>query len=170
MPRKTIDYGNTVIYRICCKDLENKDTYVGHTTNFTSRKAQHKLTSKSEGKLLSDTKLYSTIRANGGWANWDMVVVEKWECQNHQEACSRERHWCETLNANLNSVIPDSQKYDAFHARARREKELALGTRDLERERERARAYSAYYRANFKEIRANQPDYSADGAYIPKTR
>ena len=42
MPRKEIDYSKTVIYKIVCNDLNVKDVYVGHTTDFTKRKASHK--------------------------------------------------------------------------------------------------------------------------------
>ena len=31
MPKIIIDYSNTIIYKITCKDTENKDVYVGHT-------------------------------------------------------------------------------------------------------------------------------------------
>ena len=34
MPRKEIDYSKTVIYKIVCNDLNVKDVYVGHTTDF----------------------------------------------------------------------------------------------------------------------------------------
>ncbi len=42
MPKTKIDYSKTIIYRIVCKDLSITECYVGHTTNFTKRKCQHK--------------------------------------------------------------------------------------------------------------------------------
>ena len=42
MPKKEIDYQNTIIYKIVCNDLNVKDVYVGHTTDFTKRKSHHK--------------------------------------------------------------------------------------------------------------------------------
>ena len=42
MPKNEIDYSNTVIYKITCRDLNIKDLYVGHTTNFVQRKYSHK--------------------------------------------------------------------------------------------------------------------------------
>ena len=42
MPRLAVDYLNTIIYKIVCKDLSISDVYVGQTTNFTKRKSQHK--------------------------------------------------------------------------------------------------------------------------------
>ena len=32
MPKDSIDYSNTIIYKIYCKNPEIKDIYVGHTT------------------------------------------------------------------------------------------------------------------------------------------
>ena len=42
MPRIKIDYSNTMFYKIVCKDLDIKDFYVGHTTDFKTRKNCHK--------------------------------------------------------------------------------------------------------------------------------
>ena len=42
MPKVDIDYSNTIIYKIHCKDSNVNEIYVGHTTNFTKRKNQHK--------------------------------------------------------------------------------------------------------------------------------
>lgn len=33
MPNKNIDYSNTIIYKIYCKNKFITDIYVGHTTN-----------------------------------------------------------------------------------------------------------------------------------------
>jgi hypothetical protein len=38
MPKTTIDYSKTVIYKIVCNDLDVKDIYIGSTTEFTKRK------------------------------------------------------------------------------------------------------------------------------------
>jgi predicted GIY-YIG superfamily endonuclease len=41
MPKKVIDYSNCCIYKI--EHIDKDDlVYVGHTTNFTKRKYQHK--------------------------------------------------------------------------------------------------------------------------------
>ena len=42
MPKKEINYQNTIIYKIVCNDLNVKDVYVGNTTDFTKRKWSHK--------------------------------------------------------------------------------------------------------------------------------
>ena len=42
MPKVEIDYSKTIIYKLCCKDINITDIYVGHTTNFIKRKNEHK--------------------------------------------------------------------------------------------------------------------------------
>ena len=37
-----LDYSNTIIYKISCKDSAVTDLYVGHTINFVQRQLAHK--------------------------------------------------------------------------------------------------------------------------------
>jgi hypothetical protein len=99
MPRVPIDYNNTLIYKIVCKNLDVKDIYVGHTTNFTKRKNQHKINYNKE----YNCKLYRTIQDNGGWNNWVMIEIKRFPCNDSNEAKARERFYIEHLNANLNN-------------------------------------------------------------------
>ena len=48
MPKTEIDYSNTVIYKITCKDQNISDLYVGNTTNFVQRKHAHKQSCTNE--------------------------------------------------------------------------------------------------------------------------
>jgi len=98
-----MDYSHTIIYKICCKDTKIKDTYVGHTTNFTKRKNQHKTLLNNE---LCKRKVYEYIRINGGWDNWSMIQIEDYQCANKREAEMRERYWIETLQSSLNCNNP----------------------------------------------------------------
>jgi len=107
MPRKIVDYSKTVMYKIVCNDLNIEDCYIGHTTDFTKRKNHHKLFAKAPHKGTNENcKVYSIIRANGGWDNWTMVEIEKFPCLDGNEARARERYWYETTNSNLNDRCP----------------------------------------------------------------
>jgi hypothetical protein len=99
MPKDEIDYSNTIIYKIYCKDKNIHDIYVGHTTNFIKRKYQHKNFCNNIEKKL---KIYETIRQNGGWDNWDMIEISKYNCKNKQEAIIKENQHYEELKASLN--------------------------------------------------------------------
>jgi len=103
MPKEVVDYSNTIIYKIYCKDIANTDIYVGHTTNFIKRKSLH----KSECKNLNNkVRIYETIRQNGGWSNWDMIEIAKYNCYDHTEARIKEQEHYELLKANLNVNPP----------------------------------------------------------------
>lgn len=111
MPKTNIDYSNTVIYKIVCKDLNIKDVYIGHTTNFTKRKHSHKDRCCNEQKSgKHNYKVYVIIRENGGWDNWDMIEIEKYPCDDENEARSRERYWYELNHCTMNDVSPQRTK------------------------------------------------------------
>jgi hypothetical protein len=101
MPKVEIDYSNTIIYKITCKDPSITDVYVGHTTNFVQRKNAHKQSCKND-----NCKLYTVIRDNGGWQNWNMEIVNFFNCHDHYEARKNEQEYFILLNATLNSIEP----------------------------------------------------------------
>ena len=101
-----IDYSNTIIYKITCKEPQITDLYVGHTTNFVQRKRGHKQSCINEKSNNYNCKLYKTIRANGGWDNWIMEIVAFFKCNDHYEARIKEQEYFTSLNATLNSVEP----------------------------------------------------------------
>jgi predicted GIY-YIG superfamily endonuclease len=73
MPQKPIDYSKTIIYKIVCNDLNVVGCYMGHTTDLTQRKSNHKKTCVYEKGKSYNYKVYTTIRNNGGWDNYNMV-------------------------------------------------------------------------------------------------
>jgi hypothetical protein len=110
MPKENIDYSNTIIYKIYCNDKTINDVYVGHTTNFTKRKHQHKLCCSN---LNNKFKIYNTIREHGGWDNWNMLEIAKYNCKDKTEARIKEQQHYAELNSSLNSCPPyvDKNKY-----------------------------------------------------------
>lgn len=106
MPKTEIDYSNTIIYKITCRDPSITDVYVGHTTNFVQRKHSHKQSCINEKSANSQCKLYKIIRENGGWANWTMDIINFFNCNNHYEARLKEQEYYISLNATMNSVEP----------------------------------------------------------------
>lgn len=110
MPRLPIDYSKTIIYKICCNDMNVTDIYVGHTTDIIRRRNHHKSHIYNEKSKEYNQYKYKFIRENGGWDNWSLVPVEEFSCENVNQACIRERYWIETLQASLNKVIPSRSK------------------------------------------------------------
>lgn len=104
MPKITIDYSNTIIYKIYCNNPEIKDLYVGHTTNFVQRKHNHKQSCTNSKSPCYNLKLYQVIRSNGGWDNWKMEIVNFFKCTNGYEARVKEQEYFTLLCATLNSI------------------------------------------------------------------
>ena len=85
------------IYKICCDNLPDF-VYVGSTKAFRQRKTKH----KSDYNNMKDLKLYQTIRENGGWDNWRMVIIEECSEISFTQAKIKEEEHRVKLNANLN--------------------------------------------------------------------
>jgi hypothetical protein len=50
-----------------------------------------------ENSNYKNLKIYQTIKENGGWNNWQLVQVEKYPCEDSEQAKMRERYWFEIL-------------------------------------------------------------------------
>lgn len=109
MPKQPVDYSKCVIYKIVCQDESVTECYVGHTTNFKSRKNQHKCRSKT-----INFKLYQMIRENGGWHNWTMIPLEEYPCENYIQARIKEEAYRVELQSQLNT-------YKCFGAETKQE-------------------------------------------------
>jgi hypothetical protein len=106
MPKTPIEYSKCLIYKICCKDPTITDIYVGHTTDLRRRKNCHRTRCNNENDKKYNCNVYQFIRDHGNFDNWEIIVLEKYPCNNANEARLRERYWLETLQATLNIVIP----------------------------------------------------------------
>ena len=106
MPKTEIDYSNTIIYKITCNDPTVTDVYVGHTTNFVQRKHAHKQSCQNAKAANHTCKVYEVMRANGGWTNWKMEIINFFECKDHYEARKKEQEYFVLLKATLNSIEP----------------------------------------------------------------
>jgi hypothetical protein len=106
MPKNQMDYSNTIIYKLCCKDPSITDIYIGHTTNFTKRKNHHKNCCINENNKEYNRYVYDFIRNHGGWDNWTMIQIENISCKDKREAESVEQYWIEKTAAKLNSMNP----------------------------------------------------------------
>jgi hypothetical protein len=111
MPKDKVDYSNTTIYKIYCNDESITDLYVGHTTNFIVRKYQHKTACNNHN---INRKIYKTIRENGGWDNWNMVEIAKYNCKDSTEARIKEQEHYDLLKPSLNCCLPYNDKINNF--------------------------------------------------------
>ena len=111
MPKVPVDYNQTCIYKLVhFDDLNDENIYVGHTTNMTKRKWEHKHSCCNPNNKEYNQKKYQFIRENGGWDKWQMILVEKYSCKCSAEAKARERYWIKELKATLNTIEPGRTK------------------------------------------------------------
>jgi len=115
MPKQKIDYNKTEIYKLIHKDdIDNENIYIGSTTNFRLRKCCHKSACTNEKSKDYNAKVYQNIRLNGGWEEWNMLLVEKFTCIDKKESLVRERFWIDHFKSKLNTQIPNrtSKEYN----------------------------------------------------------
>jgi len=103
MPRLPINFENTQIYRFVCNDVNITNTYVGSTTNWINRKTGHKSNCNTPNDK-HHLNVYQIIRENGGWDNWNMILVEDYPCKGKREAEQREQYWKEKYNDDMGSI------------------------------------------------------------------
>jgi hypothetical protein len=98
------------VYKLCCIDPEIKEIYIGSTKNLRVRKGQHKYDCNTENNKNNKMKVYQFIRNNGGFDNWDIVQLERFEFNTKYELHARERHFIELLKPSLNKQKPTRTK------------------------------------------------------------
>ena len=106
MPKGKVDYSKGLIYKLCCKDPNVKEIYIGSTTNFRNRKDKHKRSCVNPNNVEYNNKKSKFMRDNGGWDNWEMILVEYYNATDNLDLRKRERFWFDELSAKLNSVKP----------------------------------------------------------------
>tara|TARA_R110000824_G_scaffold242997_1_gene431646 strand:- start:294 stop:863 length:570 start_codon:yes stop_codon:yes gene_type:complete len=84
------------IYKIWKEDCD--ECYIGSTVDFAHRKRTHKHSCNNPKSQEYTFKIYSHIRANGGWCSWNMDIIE--EC----ETRDREIELIKEMKPSLNTV------------------------------------------------------------------
>ena len=150
-----LDFSKSVIYKLCCNDPMIKDEYIGSTTNFNRRRGEHKNVCGNSNHKNSNLKLYQCIASNGGWANWSMIVIERYEATDRRHIHTRERYWMEELKPSLNCVVPTRTKkeYDLKRYIDNKEDFLQYQSEYRQRHKDAQRLYQIQYRESHKEKR-----------------
>ena len=101
----------SIIYKIFCKDENIKDSYVGSTNYYDKRKNQHKSNCNNINSIGYNCKLYIFIRANGGFENFDFIILEQFENKMiRQDLLKIEGSYIKNNNATLNCRLPGRTK------------------------------------------------------------
>ena len=108
-----VNYGKAMIYKIVPKD-NNDYCYIGSTCDFKSRKNQHKTVCNNPNSRSYNYPIYKHIRDNGGWNEYEMILIEYYPCETKLELCKRERECKEIYNDNLGRDIPGRTKKEYY--------------------------------------------------------
>ena len=172
------DYSKGLIYKLCCKDANITDIYIGSTTNFKQRKGTHKRSCNNEKDKAYNIKVYKCIRENGGFENWEMIQIKTVNANDKRDLEAEERLVIEELKPSLNCYIPtrtEKERGVAYY-KANRDDIIARQKAYTEANRDAIRAYhkayaeanadalnsysKAYYEANRDDIIARRKAYN----------
>lgn len=134
------------MYRIFHPD--KTECYIGSTYTFTDRKRSHKLNCNNPTYRAYTYQLYQFIRDNGGWDEWKMEEIEKFQCSSpdplvyRPEKLTREKELTRQYNATLNTIsqIRTPEELNVYQAKWARDKRAGFSeeehTTHLERRRQ----------------------------------
>ena len=92
------------IYKII--DNNNKDEfYIGSTKNLSSRISHHKKNVKNKVGKRYWCKIYQYIRANGGWDNFTVDIIEAGTCDDPKFCKQKEQFYITKYSPTLNSIM-----------------------------------------------------------------
>tara|TARA_R110000787_G_scaffold243180_1_gene349132 strand:+ start:197 stop:628 length:432 start_codon:yes stop_codon:yes gene_type:complete len=90
-----------IFYKIVCEDCADF-IYIGSTKSFRSRKCQHKNACNNENYKNHNCKIYQKLRENGGWDNWNMIIIDEGNELTFTQARIKEEELKLKYNGNLN--------------------------------------------------------------------
>jgi hypothetical protein len=158
-----IQYNKSTIYKLCCKDANITEIYIGSTTNFRLRKSQHKVSCNNERGKKCDYKVYKCIRENGGFDNWNMIEIEKVNATDKKDLEKNERRVIEQLKPILNCYIPGRTKKE-YRADNYDKIKIYKKERYTENSDEIKENSKEYYAKNTDKIREKKKEYYAKNA------
>jgi hypothetical protein len=99
---KVNKYNKSIIYKI--EHVSNPELcYIGGTTNFNARKAQHKSRTLNPNDKEHMAYKYKMIRDNGGWDMFRMVALKSVNVNSKRELEMEEEQFRDLYKANMNA-------------------------------------------------------------------
>lgn len=158
------------IYKLASLNPTVTEIYVGSTKCPKQRKHNHRISCDNKNQKAYDFKVYSYIRENGGMNNFELYVLEEFECANRNEARTKEHEYIVKLKATLNSrgafEIPEERKEKTHiyktqrHYPKYREEIIERSKQYYAENKERVLERSKHYREqNKEEIRERKKRY-----------
>jgi len=160
-----VNYDKAMIYKIVPKD-NNDYCYIGSTVDFKSRKNQHKSMCNNPNSKLYNIPIYKHIRKNGGWEEYEMILIEYYPCETKLELHKRERQCKEIYNDNLGYNIPS--RTDKEYREDNKEKRAERSKKWIQNNKEKHQKYKKEYNIKNKEKLAEKIECSICKCYIRK--
>ena len=156
-----VNYTKSIIYKLCCKNPEIKQIYIGSTANeIRKRKNQHKSDCYNKNRESYNLYVYQFIRDNGGFQNWSIIIIENYPCENKRELEKRERYYIELLNATLNS-------YNSYRTEEEKKEQLKKCTKEWkeknkDKNKEKTKEYQKNNKQQYKDYQKKYKDKIRD--------
>tara|TARA_R110002073_G_scaffold64944_1_gene162510 strand:- start:8492 stop:9175 length:684 start_codon:yes stop_codon:yes gene_type:complete len=109
-----VNYSKSIIYKIVPKDINLDYVYIGSTCDFKSRKSKHKGSCNNPNSKQYNYKIYQHIRDNGGWDEFEMILIEYYPCNTKLELIKRERECKIEYNDNMGMSIPGRTRKEYY--------------------------------------------------------
>ena len=108
------NFNQARIYKITCNLPTINEIYIGSTANYEERCIKHRTHCHNVNHPSYGYKVYNYIRANGGFGNFTIDVIEHYPCANKTAMRIREQYWIDeykpTLNNNKAYITADELK------------------------------------------------------------
>ena len=115
MPKVKINYAEMLFYKISCLCPNITKVFIGHTTNVNQRK--HILKKQTQSEIYY-SDMIEFIKNSGGWENWILQILEKYECKTHIDIVLREMHHSEMFNKKTSVVLNEDKLFAPVPPRA----------------------------------------------------
>ena len=156
MPLTPTNYLNSVIYKI--EHINNPELiYVGSTTNFIRRRADHKKNCNKETNKKYNIKLYQMMRQNGGFNEFKIMIIKNYPCNNKIELVIEEEKHRKEFQTTLNSIRAHTTTEERKEQQQKTDKKYYKQNKEqiIEQVKE-------YYEANKEQIKKQKKEYYED--------
>ena len=145
-------------YKLECNDSNCKEVYIGKTTSIYNRLHAHKNNCNNSNIISYNCKVYKFIRANGGWDNWLMYIIDE-GTYSKEESITIERKYIEKYGT-LNCDIPGRSKkvYNRQYFIKNKEKIKAYRLKNKEKNKACQKAYRLKNKDKIIEYRIKNKD------------
>ena len=116
---------NIIIYKVSCKDPQIRHCYIDTTKNIYKTRYLYKQ------KLVTNKMDFLTdfIRTNGGWDNWEIIQLEKYDSITKSELDEKVKQWrilynCTKMPQNAPNCTENAPKCTKLHRNAPKNTEM----------------------------------------------